>query len=134
VAGRAFADFHRGKIDGRAALGNGYRRVAAGYVEEEKAADHFLGLGERSIDQRRPGFRLAAADAYGVLVGPQLFGTQQDALPLQRTGEFHHRVVTAVCDLLRDGGTLAAGFDDQKQIGHVWLLAKQMFHRWETGR
>ena len=65
LAGRAFADFHGGQIDGRAALGNGYRRVAAGYAQAEQAADHFLGLGVSAIDQRRPGFRPAAAHASG---------------------------------------------------------------------
>src|SRR5690606_32132239 len=49
VAGRRFADFHRGPFGRRALGGDGLGFGARAAVQQEEAADHLLGLGEGAV-------------------------------------------------------------------------------------
>src|SRR5687767_1379771 len=75
-----------GPLGGRAACrqrtGLGQRRA----VDEEKAADHFLGFGERTVDESR--LTVAHLDTPALVVGLQRFDRTQPAFDLQRLGKF----------------------------------------------
>src|SRR6185369_2762345 len=51
VARRAFAHFDRRPVGGRAAAGDGDCLVARRDIDQEEAADHLLGFGERPVAQ-----------------------------------------------------------------------------------
>ncbi len=89
-------------------------------VEQEKAADHLLGLGERAVDDDA----LAAPHphACAVLLGQaQRLARAQHPPLLERGREAHHPFVPVLAD--RPGLVARAGlFGDQQQKGHACLL------------
>src|SRR5262245_30113848 len=105
---------------GGGALVRELNRLLPRAVEEEKAADHLLGLGERAVGRRPlaiPGF-----DPHGFHVRLERLDALQHASLLQAVREPDHLVVQVAADLLRAVPPVAAVFHDQQCEWHRMLL------------
>ena len=110
------AHFHGGPGGGRAFGGQRQRFLARVAIQQEEAADHFLGLGEGAVDHAA--LAVAHAQPHALGVGFQRFGALQQAALVQAFGIAQHGAIGLAALFGRALGALADRFDDQEQIGH----------------
>lgn len=111
-AGSECPDFDRGPFSGRAAARNGQRLVPIDVLQQEKAANHFLGFCKRAVDGARLG------DTGGRLGARQAFHGLEFSLGGESFPELLHAFIQNAPLRFSAARTLANRFDDQEHEGH----------------
>ena len=105
---------------GEALTRKGQGLLAADTLEQEEAADHFLGLGKGAVDQLLA--TLAQRQPRGPLGRSQRVAGHQHAALLQHLGETQHPLVHLLAGLAAAFLALADRLDDQEHVRHGGLL------------
>ena len=104
----------------RALGGQGQRLVQGGDVDQEEAADHLLGLGERPVED--PRLAVAHLQPRALLEPGERFDAAQEATLLQGLGEAEHAVVDELARLDPALLALPDGLHQHQHVGHATSL------------